>query len=229
VILISLASILALVSLGYVMLNWGRTYIYDEKGVNKDLPVFGKKITDNPDRFSLEDKDNKVTMINASDVGNYDKNAYKVTYFPAQKTLDYSVGYFVEWESINNSGDKYLILRDEENGLTKYRVMLSSSPESLAKHWNKTAMVVEDFRQFYGIKKTGISVEVLMLNKIGFEKLNKVIKKGDAVVVFPRGIGQTNIDVIDESDNYVLQMMAIRRFFGIYELKLELSFLNLIK
>jgi hypothetical protein len=57
----------------------------------------------NPDLRPFLDKEENINKYNDSD--------YLVSDFPAQEYLWYFVGDFVEWESIENSSDKYLVVK----------------------------------------------------------------------------------------------------------------------
>jgi hypothetical protein len=205
--------------------NWGRRYVYTGGEIKIDNPGLGKKFSRYPDMYSMVDKSNGTEkLVTVEEINNYDRNLYDIVFLPSHSSLDYSVGYFVGWEGIDNSTDKYLILQDDRELSTKYRVAFNNSRVFSTEIWGVTDLAVENVVSSLYNSKSSVSGEKIVLSDIGFEKLFKIIKNSDVLIVSVSDYGKHK-NIVDASGNYVARKLFVRRFFGINELKGELWWL----
>lgn len=201
--------------------KWGRRLVYEDLKTERVAGGLGKEMMEYPDLFSLVDPDGKEILVEAKEISEYDKKAYTTAYIPAQRALGYAVGYLVGWETIKDSSDVYLLLDQGEDGVSKYRLVMEETVSSLSKFWVESSFGIENVGIFKTGDKRTIDMYDRALRNLEFEALRKVVKLGDAVVVFPQ-TSYPKWSVMDETGNYLVGTLVLRRAFGLSELKLEL-------
>lgn len=129
-----------------------------------------------------------------------DREKYEVTLVPPQQELKFAVGRFAGWEEIEDSSDKYLILKHNGGEIARYRVGVEES-------------------ELFGLELTGLAVEKVMLTTPGImnivvpaekEKMEKMIKRGDTVVVLPVW-DIPELSKRDENGEYLVSRVIVRR------------------
>ncbi len=199
--------------------RWGRTLVIED--VDYLDHGIGERYRQKENTYTLFKKDDQteVLHIDEADIGNYDKDLYEVLFVPGGESLDYIVGYFRGWESIDGSNDLYLML-DKGDVVTKYRVILDTHiPQALT----RTTYAVENVGLFKGSHTQKVSVFDPIPYKVGIEQIKKEIKNGDVLVLAPKLVRQKDI-MIDDSGVTVLEMVALRRAFGILEFNFGILF-----
>ncbi len=200
--------------------RWFRTRIYiDEKHTVQKL---GKVYSEKTDRFELVNKNdqNDVKIVTPEDLHNYDKTLYDITFVPANTSLDYVVGYFRGWEDIQNTNDKYLLLDTGVGILEKYRFI---EDNRMILNMSKSSFNVESIYYKNLISPGTEKMYPAKLVDLGIEKLVRVLKNGDGVVLFPRYFENGTV-FVDQDEVPIINVMSVRRVFGINEIRIETLF-----
>lgn len=181
----------------------------------------GKKYTDLSDSYYMVAKANQddFKTISAEELDNYDRDLYDLTFIPAHTVLDYTMGFFQGWEEISDTNDIYLILDQGQDGVEKYRYVAETKARD---NLVKSIVRIENFNFMDRIKGENRRAETTILN-FDIEKIKKVFRRGDFVIVHPG----YSMDVVIELDvnNYVLVGdVVIKRLFGHFELIVESIF-----
>lgn len=96
----------------------------------------------------------------------------------------YAVGIFDHWETIKNTKNRYLYLTNPLAGKPLEKIIVLFESRELAPNFKKeTKLQVENLRKF----STGSGGEVerfAQLSKISDEKLDGLLRQGDAILVF---------------------------------------------
>lgn len=128
---------------------------------------------------------------------------------------NYQVGFFDSWQEIKNSSDRYIIIKDKNNQeKILFRVVYEPTDIKIAR---ATSFGVENLNELINSSEQGWATEgVLQLSDLGYSRLDKIIKKGDTVVV--------SLWVVDnkiKTDQWgikIARMLIVRRFGGQKEL-----------
>jgi len=133
----------------------------------------------------------------------------------------YILGSFYQWLAIKGLSDRLLILRNpltEENIVT---VRVVFTPSSYIKSGAKTSRIMmEDINKARVTADTNDGTEdlkyILNIQKITEADLDKLIKIGDAIVVFPEVIKDNNVwsVVKDEQETVIVNSLMLRRNDG---------------
>jgi hypothetical protein len=153
----------------------------------------------------------------------------------------YGVGFFEGWEKVENSKDKYMQVTGlGGQGNLKFRI-------SLTDEYPPTRLIVENldikedvaesttFNRSYS--ETGFHTFLGQIELFGFEKLEKILKKGDTVAFvgnfsysekegkreIKQGEDGQPIPLADENGVPVLSNIGIRRFGGLEQIGEELG------
>ncbi len=201
----------------------GRLVIYnDEKRFASGL---GKKIVEVPDMFMIkrnntEDDLPDIKMVTTIDIEKYNLKEYARTFIPAHSTVSYVVGYFKGWENIPGLDDKYLSIDEGNEVIGKYRLVLESN-KSL--NWLETSFGVEEMINFSEQETIPLKQFKPRLYGWNFEKIKKIIKLGDVVIIRPQR-GESGKAVLDRTGVVLSETIVLRRTFGSIELNLETLF-----
>ncbi len=135
------------------------------------------------------------------------------------------VGKFLRIENIAGSEDKYLVLEDPvaEKEHQSIRLILDSSPGSKNP---LTSLVVENLDVMTSSETVRTEPKLLGSVKDHYKDLQKLLKKGDAVVLqmyIDSSDLEHVVNVKDEKSYYIGYLLAIRRFKGEAEISKELD------
>lgn len=203
----------SLVVFGYPM--WGRTLLYpDTSEITKYAGVGEKKVYYAGEVVADPKAGGRPIFDRIENAASYSTDKYNIVVTPAQYELSQSVGKFVGFEEIVGSKDKYILLSDGETTY-KYRVgfepsYLFSSSTPLASRlfvegvrWRREQESVNE------VVKTAKS----FVSDVGYEAMNKMIKKGDAIVVSPVYDAPAYAKK-DEAGVYLVDSLIVRRVGG---------------
>lgn len=131
--------------------------------------------------------------------------------------LRYVVGAFNSWEKIPGSLDRYMILYDPTTGayLPKVRVLFSPSPYIEAKNQTDriTLLKVLDLNKA-SLPVTESTAVYKYVNEVEEKELNRIIKPGDVLTVFPYFETAESI-ILDENKAILAATTYLRRFGGV--------------
>ncbi len=138
----------------------------------------------------------------------------------AGDVVSYAVGYFKEWQNIEGSDDKYLILTHPQkpDELLTFRVGSSSA------HFKEypTNLAVESVEKVeQGVEVTEDDPE-LPVSSLTPKQLDTIIQKGDAVIVLPY-FDPPELDKKDEKGVLLASYLILRRKGGRAQLRSEIT------
>lgn len=210
-----LSTFLLLLIIGYLVLKiayplWGRTVTYSNSSNITQYPGYGEIKDYFPGEVMADPKVNGRPIFDKIENANlYSTDEYNVVVTPAGYELSYAVGKFEGWEDIENSQDKYILLK-MPTSVEKYRVGFELFVSRI---------FVENVGLRVNLNITN-SVEELTkraVNDYGYDMISKMIKKGDAIVVKPI-VDPPSRAKKDDIGEYLVDELILRRSMGSKEI-----------
>ena len=202
--------------------TWGRRLIYAPSSTTTNYPGDGELITHEQAQLFIIPK-NGITsfFVPTSDINKYSNDNYTIVNINAQDRVHNAVGISQGWENITGSGDVYLSLYYPSTKLTK-KFRVSSTTDGSYQN-QSTGLWVENVALRLNPNNSQNEIKPLgYLSNIGKGVLQKLIKKGDALVIIP----ETSIPIlspVDNNGNYLANEIIIRRVGGITEATQEMK------
>ncbi len=215
------AIIIIITGVGYMGVNvayqwWGRRLIYPESSKVTQFPGMGvvTKAVE-PKIFVLPLGLGRPSFDELKNKAIYPESKYEVIEIPEQEQQLYTVGRVVGWEEIDGSSDKYLQVDTGSGEIRKYRVLFVPR-ESFAKpDMVNTLLAVEDVGWSRDSEDNNRveNVENGSMTNLGFERAQKIIKRGD-VTVLTSVFSPPELSKRDENGNYIVALIVVRRAGG---------------
>ncbi len=200
--------------------HWGRTLIYYDE--HKMAPGLGEKFVDKAGKFLLVNREDKTdtNLIDEGELTKFDVNLYDVNYIPAHTAMEYVVGYFQDWEDIQDTNDKYIVLNLGDDIVVRYRLVLD---ENITKKLRESMIMVENTGVIKPKKPKITKVVNRRLSALGFNKIKSLIKSGDVIAILPKTTNYTTLSK-DSNGHTLIDFVVLRRSFGYYEVYNQLLF-----
>lgn len=204
--------------------DWGRKQIYPIESKITELNGVGKIFeSKNKMWFLLPKGEGRPYIINSSaNLSSYPDSLYEKIEIPAQDWLRYVVGKFIGWEDIPGKADKYIIVLDPiSNTAEKYRICFEES----GLFENETTVLMVEKNEFRFFNKTKYLIESTnepYFINLTFGIIDQVFKDGDLVILMP----VLDLPITakkDDSGNYLVSKVVIRRVGGKAELNKEIQ------
>lgn len=198
---------------------WGRMIIYSNSSTLTQYPGHGEIKEYFPGEVMADPKVGGRPIFDKIDNANlYSTEEYNVFVTQAGYELGYVVGKFDGWEDIENSLDKYILLKTPTS-IERYRV--GFEPSVLFNSYEPTTS-----RIF--VEKVGLRFNFKDKNKIedlskraisdyGYDTVNQMIRKGDALVVTPI-VDPPSRAKKDGNGVYLIDQVILRRAMGAKEI-----------
>lgn len=191
--------ILVLIIVVTVFAGWwaygtlGRQYVYQEDSTATKYPGLGVFSEEVEERIWVTPKGlGRPFFDSLQNLDSYSTELYEIVPVPAQSQIRYVVGFFERWETVEESTDKYLVLKYQKDG-----------PEQKFRINTETLFWVENVSM--KLKKDKPN-NILAQGKINYNK----IKKGDAVIIIPV-FDPPELNKTDELGNYLAGSVILRR------------------
>lgn len=202
---------------GVLVYPWlGRTVIYPEESTLTQFPGMGVVTQQVGEKiFVLPKGIGRPIFDKSENIAKYSEQKYEVIPIPSQEQQLYSVGRVAGWEEIENTSDKYLLLDTGKEQVERYRILFAPI-ESFAKpDVINTMLAVEDvsIRWDRENKNTIENSTIGSMTEIGYEQAQKMIKRGDAVVL-TSVFSPPELSKRDENGNYITALIVVRRIGG---------------
>lgn len=213
IVLIVFLTLLTTVFVSYqIYQKWGRQIIYASDNLQTLYPSSGKITnTFNESLFVVPSGVGRPFFDKVENSSLYPSDFYTVYNIPTQEQLSYSVGIFEKWEDIEETSDKYLILRDPGTKVTeKYRVSFENS--DLFKDAITLLSIEKVTPEILATEsKNPIdSPEIPQFTRLGFDQAKEFFKKGDALVLIPVS-EPPELSKKDSAGNLLVSRVIIRR------------------
>ena len=212
---------------GYMYFSWGRKLIYPEGTTSTLYPGIGEqsvqygvgRIYVNPRKEGAPFYDDSWKRFL------YPDSTYEVIEMVEKAKLNAVVGRMSGWEEIGNSPDKYLLLELADHSIQKYRIAFAPSTiYSEGDVESSTILAVEDIGMHIGVSKQNPIRQVVgqYTSSVGYDRLKRVIRNGDAVVVVPI-MKPPYYATKDETGNIIAMSIVLRRIGGVDGLEAEMK------
>lgn len=192
-VLIGVVLVVVLVAVGVGYSYWGRRVIYRDGRSLGRYPGGGREVTMQVGKVLVIPKmPGEMTYLEKED--QVSESVYSqgdsVYPLPAQEQLRYAVGRVVGWEMIVGSQDRYLSLANLDTGeVDKYRVGYAKSELFGFDHPDATVLREERVAGRMGLifnrENVIENVGGGYIEELGWERVDRLIRLGDAVVVTP--------------------------------------------
>ena len=196
--------------------NWGRRLIYASDNKITMYPGRGKITQPFFNQVFVIPKINGRPFFDkVENKSLYPEGPEQYTVFDieTQDRLIYTVGIFEGWENIDNSLDKYVLVKYPASAeIERYRVAFEDS--NLFKD-NMTSLAVENVK-FRVNSKTQNPLEKTSdpsLVNLTYGVVNELIKKGDALILIPV-FDPPELSKTDSSQNLLVSWLILRRVGG---------------
>lgn len=139
------------------------------------------------------------------------QNAWKGSGINMLPPWVYAVGLFDHWENILGSLDRYLYLTDPVNKIALDKIRVVFQDNQLFP--NKGKQTVLQAENLTNTANASDEIENIgFISTVNNEKLNNIIKKGDALLAVL--LTKTNLNPITEENYSIAQSLVVRRFHG---------------
>lgn len=205
---------------------WGRAYIYPENNSFSMYTALGQKNQHTDERLFIYPKGEGVPFQTTLDKRDkYSLSDYDVVNVPPQDYLKYAVGIVTGWEVIDDTDDKYLLLKFDRRGeLYRYRIGFSASPlyDSDGKVPVSTRLSVEEVPLPFNWLHKDVSPQryARPVAELGFDIVRRLVRTGDVVVVLPV-FAPPEYAKKDVDGHDVISSLVVRRVGGLSAFLLE--------
>lgn len=219
--IVGICLVLLLVGVGYIYYPiWGRTVTYSNSSNITQYPGYGEIKDYFPGEVMADPKVNGRPIFDKiENMSLYSTDEYNVFVTPAGYELSYAVGKFEGWEDIENSQDKYILLK-MVTSIERYRV--GFEPSTLFNSYEPATSRI--FVENVGIRfnfEDKNSIEDLSKRAIsdyGYNIVSQMIKKDDVLVVTPI-VDPPSRAKKDGNGVYLIDQLILRRAMGAKEIE----------